>query len=64
LVGGPWPKPTDWLDDKDNYKTNEIAINWNGALVYALAAFVDPLSFDASTREARNLAKGESATER
>jgi endoglucanase len=64
LVGGPWPKPTDWLDDKDNYKTNEIAINWNGALVYALAAFVDPLSFDASTKDARNLAKGESATER
>jgi endoglucanase len=64
LVGGPWPKPTDWLDDKDNYQTNEIAINWNSALVYALAAFVDPLSFDASTKDARNLAKGGSETER
>jgi endoglucanase len=64
LVGGPWPKSTDWLDDPENYKTNEIAINWNGALVYALAAFVDPQSFDASTKDARNSAKGKSATER
>jgi endoglucanase len=42
LVGGPWPKPTDWYDDQEDYRTNEIAINWNGALIYALGAFVEP----------------------
>jgi endoglucanase len=42
LVGGPWPKATDWVDSADDYKTNEIAINWNTALLYALAAFVSP----------------------
>jgi endoglucanase len=53
LVGGPWPKPTDWYDAQEDYKTNEIAINWNGALVYALAAFVEPDSFDASIAAAK-----------
>jgi hypothetical protein len=24
-----------------SYRTNEIAINWNGALIYALAGFVE-----------------------
>ncbi len=38
LVGGPHPKPTDWHDEQPDFKTNEIAINWNAALVYALAA--------------------------
>lgn len=45
----PWPgyivggghKPTDWKDKEEDYTTNEIAINWQGALVYALAAFVE-----------------------
>jgi endoglucanase len=41
LVGGPHPKPADWHDDQADYRTNEIAINWNGALIYALAAFLD-----------------------
>ncbi|HET6559553.1 MAG TPA: glycoside hydrolase family 9 protein [Prolixibacteraceae bacterium] len=44
----PWPgyivggghKATDWNDKEEDYRTNEIAINWQGALVYALAAFV------------------------
>lgn len=40
LIGGPHPKPTDWHDVQDDYRTNEIAINWNGALIYALAGFV------------------------
>lgn len=40
LVGGPHPKATDWFDDEGDYRTNEIAINWNGALIYALAAFL------------------------
>jgi endoglucanase len=41
LVGGPHPKATDWQDIQDDFRTNEIAINWNAALIYALAAFVD-----------------------
>jgi len=41
LVGGPHPRATDWNDDESDYRTNEIAINWNGALIYALAAFLD-----------------------
>jgi endoglucanase len=41
LVGGGWPKATDWVDDEDNYRVNEIAINWNAPLVYALAGFLD-----------------------
>lgn len=48
LVGGPWPTENDWHDDQDDYRTNEIAVNWNGALIYALAAFVEPDTFDAA----------------
>jgi endoglucanase len=40
LVGGPNPKATDWQDVEEDYRTNEIAINWNGALIYALAMFL------------------------
>lgn len=39
LVGGPHPRAADWHDEQDDYRTNEIAINWNAALIYALAAF-------------------------
>jgi endoglucanase len=31
---------TGWSDTQADYETNEIAINWQGALVYALAGFV------------------------
>ncbi len=41
LVGGGWPGAKDWKDDQESYQTNEIAINWNGALIYALAASLD-----------------------
>jgi endoglucanase len=41
LVGGA-SKSGNWLDDQESYETNEIAINWQGALVYALAGFVTP----------------------
>jgi endoglucanase len=41
LVGGPHPKAGDWHDEQGDYRTNEIAINWNAALVYALAAFLE-----------------------
>ncbi len=44
----PWPgyivggghSATGWNDIQDDYRTNEIAINWQAALVYALAGFV------------------------
>ena len=38
LVGGPHPKATDWHDEQADFRTNEICLNWNAALVYALAA--------------------------
>jgi endoglucanase len=41
LVGGGWPRATDWQDRQDNYRVNEIAINWNATLIYALAGFVE-----------------------
>lgn len=41
LVGGAHPKATDWQDIQGDFRTNEIAINWNGSLIYALAAFLD-----------------------
>ena len=45
----PWPGylvggghfATDWKDVQKDYRTNEIAINWQAALVYALAGFAD-----------------------
>jgi endoglucanase len=39
LVGGG-TTATNWEDVQDNYMVNENAINWNGALVYALALFL------------------------
>ena len=44
LIGGGWPKASDWQDVQDSYRTNEIAINWNATLIYALARFVSPPS--------------------
>ena len=38
LVGGGH-SATGWHDDQEDYRTNEIAINWQAALVYALAGF-------------------------
>jgi endoglucanase len=40
LVGGGWPGPKDWKDEEGSYQTNEIAVNWQAALVYALAGFL------------------------
>jgi endoglucanase len=54
LVGGPHKDPDDplakanpdvpigksWYDRASDYYVNEIAINWNGPLVYAVAGFV------------------------
>jgi endoglucanase len=41
LVGGGWPRASDWRDESADYRVNEIAINWNAALIYALAGFVE-----------------------
>ncbi|RIK75974.1 MAG: endoglucanase [Planctomycetota bacterium] len=41
LVGGPNPQASDWHDRQEDYRTNEIAINWNGALIYALAGYLE-----------------------
>jgi endoglucanase len=41
LVGGPsegTPIATTWLDLTEDFRSNEVAINWKGALVYALAS--------------------------
>jgi endoglucanase len=48
LQGEPWPgllvggqdssTMADWKDTSSAANLNEIAINWNGALIYALAA--------------------------
>jgi endoglucanase len=48
LVGGANPHQPNsderpealwWADAESDYRTNEIAINWTGALIYALASF-------------------------
>ena len=39
--GGANPQAANWQDLQADYRTNEIAINWNGALIYALAAFLE-----------------------
>jgi endoglucanase len=47
-IADPWPgyivggghKSTDWVDEEPSYATNEVAINWQAALVYALAGFL------------------------
>jgi len=51
-IDAPWPgylvgggrSATNWSDTQADYTTNEIAINWQGALVYALAGFVSGAS--------------------
>jgi len=40
LVGGAQPSFSSWQDTQEDYTTNEVAINWNGALAYALAGFL------------------------
>lgn len=48
-VKEPWPgylvggghSATDWIDKEESYSHNEIAINWQAALVYALAGFIN-----------------------
>ena len=42
LVGGTHPDARMYFDVKEDPSRNEIAINWNASLIYALAAFVEP----------------------
>ncbi len=42
LVGGPHPDARMYFDVTEDPSRNEIAINWNASLIYALAAFVEP----------------------
>jgi len=45
-AAAPWPgllvgggqSATDWKDEQDKYSVNEVAINWNAPLAYAIAA--------------------------
>jgi endoglucanase len=39
VVGGAQPTALSWIDSQDEFTTNEVAINWNAALVFALAGF-------------------------
>jgi len=49
-IAAPWPgylvggghKATDWVDKEESYSHNEICINWQAPLVFALAWFVNP----------------------
>ena len=48
-IKDPWPgylvggghNATNWKDKQRDYRTNEIAVNWQAALVYALAGFAN-----------------------
>ncbi len=44
VVGGPHgdagPPATQWIDKSEDFETNEVAINWMAALVYAMAGFL------------------------
>ena len=42
LVGGPHPDARMYFDVWEDPSRNEIAINWNASLIFALAAFVEP----------------------
>jgi endoglucanase len=47
LVGGG-QSATNWQDSQSNFQTNEVAINWNAALAYALAGFISGKGADAA----------------
>ena len=48
-IDAPWPgyivgggqTATNWIDEEASYSTNEIAINWQAALVFALAGYLE-----------------------
>jgi endoglucanase len=58
----PWPgllvgggrTPTDWVDDQSEYSVNEVAINWNAPLAYAIAAQLGGSPSDGRAIESRD----------
>lgn len=48
-IEAPWPgyivggghSATDWVDEQESYSHNEVAINWQAGIVFALAWFVN-----------------------
>ena len=62
LVGGAWPGPRDWVDVAGRYQVNEIAINWNVALIYTLSGFVEaPAASRPATPKPKAAGKGRKA---
>jgi hypothetical protein len=53
---------TNWIDDVNDYELNEVAINWNAPLTYALAGFLDsstgPAGGDAAVSQSDTNATG------
>jgi endoglucanase len=49
LAGGPQSNAASWNDIESNYTTNEIAINWNAPLTFALAWLKDAPIFPTPT---------------
>jgi endoglucanase len=43
---------TNWTDDVNDYELNEVAINWNAPLTYALASFLDAYTGSGTTPDA------------
>jgi len=43
---------TNWTDDVNDYELNEVAINWNAPLTYALASFLDAYPGSGTTPDA------------
>ena len=41
LVGGGHPTGKSWKDVQSDYEQNEIALNWNASLIYAVAALAE-----------------------
>ena len=40
LVGGPNGSATSWTDEQGAYQQNEIAINWNTAMIFGAAGLM------------------------
>ena len=40
LVGGPSGSAAGWTDEQDDYQQNEIAINWNAAMIFGAASLM------------------------
>jgi endoglucanase len=51
-AGGNKNGATNWTDDVNDYELNEVAINWNAPLTYALASFLDAYTGPTTTSDA------------